>query len=318
MYHILHGSLSSWLNDSVISAVGLTRLGFIEQKLYGRLVYAGFYQLFSFPNAGELLNALYWISVPLLAFVNGLLVLRFLIRKFETVQASFALPILAVFYAIVSVHFQIPIYLYYTAGLSLAGLMWMVSENYRPKYVALSLSLLLSAVGVYYHAAQPLSGQFRDIFGGKRTMLSLTDAPSSIPKASLRIEPEENKSYSEILGVIELETRVNEPIFAFPSNAELYFLSGRRNPFRFYNSALGIGGESALHAVKKTIIDDPPKLVIYRADDKYNTAYSHEILNLVKERYDFLKDISGFSVYRARQNERQRGHLRINGNATTQ
>jgi hypothetical protein len=302
VYHLAHGSLRSWLNDTVVSAVGLTRLNFIEQKLYGRLVYAGVYQMFALPNAGELLNALYWIVLPLLAFVNGLLLLRLLSRQFEVVNTNFALPVLAVFYAIVSIHFQIPIYLYYTVGLSLTALLWMVADASRVKHVALSLTLLLSAIGVYYHAGQPLSGRFIDIYGGHRTVMSLNNQQSSIHRASLKIEPDENRRYTDILSLIEAESRPDETIFALPTNAELYFLSGRRNPFRFYNSALGIGGPAELQKIKESIINHPPKLVIYRADDKYNTAYSQEIMRLVSERYDFLADVSGFAIYRARQN----------------
>ena len=301
IYHIAQGSMRSWLNDSVFSALGLTRLDFIEQKLYGRLVFAGIHQMFSMPNVGEFLNGLYWTVLPLLAFINGILVLRLLSRRFEVVKTNFALPVLAVFYGIVSVHFQIPIYLYYTAGLSLAGLLWITADTARLRYVVFSMALLLSAIGIYYHAAQPLSGRFVDIYGG-RTIMSLNNQPSSIQRATLKIDPAEARSYSEILNVIEAESRPDETIFALPTNAELYFLSGRRNPFRFYNSALGIGGTADFEYVKETIINRPPKLVIYRPDDKYNTTYSREIIRLVSERYDFLANVSGFDVYRARQN----------------
>src|SRR5688572_573796 len=299
VYHIAHGSMRSWLNDSVFSALGLTRLDFIEQKLYGRLIFAGIHQIFSMPNVGEFLNGLYWTVLPLLAFINGILVLRLLSRRFEVVKANFALPVLAVFYGIVSVHFQIPIYLYYTAGFSLAGLLWITADSARLKYVVVSMALLLSAIGIYYHAAQPLSGRFVD---GGRTIMSLNNQPSSIQRATLKIDPAEARSYSEILNLIEAESRPDETIFALPTNAELYFLSGRRNPFRFYNSALGIGRAADFEHVKETLINRPPKLVIYRPDDKYNTTYSREIIRLVSERYDFLANVSGFDVYRARQN----------------
>lgn len=307
LYHLLHGSTQAWLNDTIVRAVGLTKLSFMDQQLYGKLIYLGFRQVFRISSVGALLNGLYWIMLPLLGLGNGILVLRSLVRVTEpgrtTASAmTSALPVLATFYAVVSIHFQIPIYLYYSAGLSLAGIMWLMPQKSRLKYVALSISLLLSGVAVFYHAAQPLSGRFDDFFGGRRNVMSLNRAVSSLPRATLKIGTEDDKRYSDILKVIESETGPDDTIFALPTNAELYFLANRRNPFRFYNSALGIRTESDFQQVRETIITRPPKLVLYSADDKYNTDYSREVMRVVQERYDFLGETSGFAVYRSRQN----------------
>jgi hypothetical protein len=215
---------------------------------------------------------------------------------------TYALPIVAAFYGIVSIHFQIPIYLYYSAGLALVGIMYLLPLKSKVQYTALSLSLLLCGIAVFYHAGQPLSSRLADLFGGVRNVMSLSQRVSSIPRVSLKIEADDDKRYSAILKVIESETRPEDTIFALPTNAELYFLSGRRNPFRFYNTALGIRTESDLRQVKETIVARPPKLVLYRQDDKYNTDYSREVMQLVEERYHFLGQTSGFSVYRVRQN----------------
>ncbi|HEY2962464.1 MAG TPA: hypothetical protein VGJ37_08630, partial [Pyrinomonadaceae bacterium] len=72
------------------------------------------------------------------------------------------------------------------------------------------------------------------------------------------------------------------------------------NPFRFFNTALGIRTASDLQRVKEAIIEHPPKLVIYRADDKYNTDSSRQIIDLVKQRYEFLGETGGFEIYRSR------------------
>ena len=50
------------------------------------------------------------------------------------------------------------------------------------------------------------------------------------------------------MDVITAHTREGESIFAVPSNAELYFLTQRRNPFRFYNTALGVRTDADLEA----------------------------------------------------------------------
>ena len=172
----------------------------------------------------------------------------------------------------------------------------------RGGYAALSLSVLLSAIAVFYHAGQPLVGTFGAFFSGRRNVMSLNQPVSSLPRVSLKIETADDRSYSEILKLIESHTRPDDTIFALPTSAELYFISGRRNPFRFYNSALGIRTDSDFRQVKETINTQPPKLVFYRKDDKYNTDYARELMRIVEERYEFLGETSGFAVYRVRQN----------------
>ena len=161
---------------------------------------------------------------------------------------------------------------------------------------------MLVGIAIYYQAGQQLSGRFAVLFGGNRNILSLNQVPSSLPRVSLKIAPEEEKAYADVLKVIETQSEPSDSIFAVPSNPELYFLSGRRNPFRFFNTALGIRNESDFQKVRELLIADPPKLVIFRADDKYNTNYSLEIVALIRDRYDFVGDTAGFAIYRSRRN----------------
>jgi hypothetical protein len=303
-YHLIHRSVNTWLNDTVFSAIGLTRLEFMDQQTYGKLVTRGFWQLAHISNAGEFFNSLYWIALPTLAFVNGILLLSFLLRNWKQENLgsprTYAVAVIALFYGIVSIHFQIPIYLYYTAGLSLAGILWLSPCKPRFEYSALAFSLVLSGVGVYYHAGQPLSGRFSVLVSGQRNIRTLDQTPSSLPRVSLKIEPEEDAQYSDLLKRIDAETTPSDAIFAFPTNAELYFLSGRRNPFRFYNTALGIRNADDLRQVQETIITQPPRLIVHRKDDKYETAYSRDVLQLVKDKYDFIGDSGDFEIYRSR------------------
>ena len=59
----------------------------------------------------------------MLAVINGVLVHR--CSDAPDAIAIHPLPLIAMFYAVVSVHFQIPVYLYFTVGLSLASLLWL-------------------------------------------------------------------------------------------------------------------------------------------------------------------------------------------------
>ena len=78
--------------------------------------------------------------------------------------------------------------------------------------------------------------------------------------------------------MIRREVPADASIFAVPSNAELYFLAERRNAFRFYNTALGVRTDADLARVEQTLRDDPPRLVTFNRDDKYNTSRSIQIM----------------------------------------
>ena len=300
LYHLLHNSTQAWINDSFITAFNLTKMPFMDQQLYGKLTTAGFSQFVRARNIAEVLNGFYWFVLPLLAFLNGIAVLRTISRDSGLRRRSYTLPILSIFFAIVSVHFQIPIYLYYSASLSFASLLWLIPNNSKLMYGAAPAILLLSGIAIYYHAAQPVSG-LKSAFEGNRTIFSLNNENTALPRSQLKIEPQERERYLELLQVIETETKPDETIFAFPSNAELYFLSGRRNPFRFYNTALGIRNDGDFQQVREAILSTPPAIVIYRPDDKYNTGYSRELIKLIKEHYGLLTQLSGFEVYRSQR-----------------
>ncbi len=81
-------------------------------------------------------------------------------------------------------------------------------------------------------------------------------------------------------------------------NPELYYLSRRRNPFRFFSSALGIRNQAELDSALRTLESSPPKLVFHQPADKYNTAYSEAIMEFVKRHYERLESRGEFDIYR--------------------
>ena len=97
--------------------------------------------------------------------------------------------------------------------------------------------------------------------------------------------------------MITAHAKAGESIFAVPSNAELYFLTQRRNPFRFYNTALGVRTDADLEQVRQVIRDRPPRVVTFNPRDKYNTARSRQILDEVRARYVLLGRVDPFEVY---------------------
>ncbi len=296
LYHTVHGSLGDWFDDSVISALSLSRLGFIGDESFLLLPIQGLRQVVAPTSAAGMLNGLFWTVLALLAAALGVMVLRALARGDEGGSAPHPLPFLATFHALVSLHYQIPIYLFYTVGLTLAGLLWMASASpsWR-KGGTVALACALSAVGLYYHAAQPISRTLGGTLLGQRIALVPSDG---LERSRLWVEADDVELYSALVDLVQRETPPGETILALPVNPELYYLSRRRNPFRFFSSALGIRNQAELDSALRTLESSPPKLVFHQPADKYNTAYSEAIMEFVKRHYERLESRGEFDIYR--------------------
>jgi hypothetical protein len=292
-YHVWHGSIRAWADDMGPAAVALTRMDFFERSNFGALVAYAAGQIATARDLPSIINGLYWAVLPLLAAVNGMVVVRMLRRG--RIDRNAPLPIMSVFYAVVSVHFQIPLYLYYSVGLSLASLLWL-APHVSPTVAraSIAVALLLAATGVYFQAGQPASRGITGILRGERAR-GFGEAP--LPHSSLRIDPEDARRYRAVVELICRTVPAGDAIFALPSNAELYFLSQRRNAFRFYNTALGVRSDEDLAAVERTLRDHPPRLVTFNREDKYNTPRSWQIMESVKRRYVLLGRFEPFDVY---------------------
>jgi hypothetical protein len=304
-YHVMHGSLLAWAEDVGPAAVALTRMDFFGRTNFAALVVHGMRQVIGAHDLPLLLNGAFWTVMPLLAAVNGIVLLSWSRRSKGDLAA---LPVIASFYAIVSVHFQIPVYLYYTSGLSIASLLWLApgpasafaeatadrkAGPYRSR-LALAMATALAGIGVYFHAGQPSSRSMTDVLQGHR---AATLRASALPHCSLKVDPAESGRYAAVVDLIQQRVPEHDAILAIPSNAELYFLSGRRNAFRFYNTALGVRDEAAVEAVERVLRETPPRLITFNAADKYNTRASLQIMDVVKQRYVLLGRYEPFDVY---------------------
>ncbi len=295
-YHIHHGSLETWYADTVLSAVRLSDFAFISQPRYLNYAVLGIHQIITMESFDAVLSGLFWFVIVLIPPILGIAALISLARDGETGPAAPPLPFLAVFYSLVSAHYQIPIYLFYTVGLSLAGLIWLVSTDaiWR-RAVMHGCAIFLAAAGLYYQAGQPLSRGIEGIVEGQRGVLVQSDQPV---RTGLSIEAVDIATYKRIVALVEKEAGQDQTILALPVNPEIYFLTNRRNPFRFFNSALGILDKATLDDVLRTMKERPPQLVFYRAADKYNTELGNELMAYVRTHYRHLESFDGFDIYR--------------------
>jgi len=294
IYHLAQGSLLSWWDDTVVAAVSLTDLNFIGAPSYAALSLQGLAQALSGGGKAALLNGFFWFLLPLLPAVLGLATLRSLLRGEPEGRA--ALPVVACFFALVSVHYQIPLYLFYATALTIAALLFLAAAARRFYCIGLVCAVVaLSLVGLNYQAGQPMTRDWNQIVAGKTSGIM---TPSGLPRASLTIAVEEAVHYGYLLQVVETESSAGDSILALPVNPELYFLTRRRNPLRFFNAALGLRDDARLAAAEATLAADPPRLLFYRPGDKYTTPRVRRLIAALLPRYHLLDAREGVEIYR--------------------
>ncbi len=293
-YHVWHGSVADFIDDVVVSAIALSNLGFIDQSQFLAYGLDSVIQIISSGSPAKIMNGVFWLFLIVAPAILGMSILALLIRgrKLPTGQA---LVFVSVFYVLVSVHYQIPIYLFYSSALTLIALL-LTSRLWRQRFHVLIVVFVALAVGIglFYQAGQPLSRGVAGILEGQRESRSPV---CPIAKAGLRLETRQCGKYTRVLAVINRYTNSNDTILVLPYGPEIYFLSGLNAPVRYLNSALGVRNETQLNGTLSALHAAPPRLVIYRPDDKYNTRYSRRIVDWVASRYELLDVFDGFEVY---------------------
>lgn len=296
-YHLANGSLVSWFDDTVLSALYLTELSFVKQPSYSWLTILGAMQLYDPKNWAEIINGLFWIILTLLPMVLGLAVARSLFSANRKSPAFRALPFLAVFYGLVSAHYEIPVYLNFSTAVSLVGLLALSGKEQRwRRAVAMSVAVGLSATALFFHAGQPLTRGLKGTIEGQRQAYVYAE----FDRAHLWMTPEDRQTYHDVLALIDREAQERDTILAIPFDAELYFLSERRNPTRYLNIAVGIRNQETLQDVLNKLRETPPRLVFHKPMDKYNTEHTDRVMDFVRARYTRLSAIGGFEIYRLR------------------
>jgi len=293
-YLAVNGAVFAWFDDTVLAAMSQTGLAFIANPYHLWILIESARGLIQFGGPAVALNGLFWIALLLLPLVNGALLVRALAREDE--EAAHPLPFMAVFYAMVSVHHQIPIYLWFTAGLSALGFLWLAGAR-DGRWLALPRLAVAGAVAIalWCHAAQPVTrGLLATIHGDRAAGLPTT----GVAHANLRIEADDAARYATLLDLIARESRPGETILALPNNPELYFLGDRPSAVRFFNAAFGLRSEQDAQALIETMRRSPPALVFHDPQDKYNTSHGDRVMAFVRQDYEHLGRQGELDVYR--------------------
>lgn len=296
VYHLSHGSLMTWIDDTVLTAFRLVSLPFIDKASYLHLplVIAGLSAEGLRPSS--IVNGLFWMALLMAPPVLGWITVK---RSAQGATSAPVLAHMAVFFALVSVHYEIAIYLFYSVAIVQCGLLALsVSWPKRAQVTTACVVLLLAGIGLWSHAGQPLSRGLSGQMAGDRTS-NHKDAMDH--RVGLRVAPQEQDLYQWLLPLIEKNSRPDDSILALPVNPELYFMSGRRNPTRFFNSALGLRTASEVQVLLSTLVIDPPALVIFNSGDKYVTPAALEVMNKVRTIYKAIASRDGIEVYSRRR-----------------
>jgi hypothetical protein len=296
VYHLAHRSLWTFFDDTVLRALHVARFSYLKFQNYGEQVVYALENVLAFDSFTTVLNGVYWTILPLIASLTGLLTfLEF--RRSRSLATVGSLPIVAVFYAQVALLQQIPIYLFYSLPLSFAALLWLSRDKKRRTVLALTaLTVFLTCVSIFYQAGQPVARTLGGIIRGDR--IGLVPA-TTLPRTGLWIDPESLRIYTEVVQTIREQTEPTDAIFVLPNNPEFYFLAERRNPFRFWNSAVGVRNEQEAAGVMKVLASEPPRIVVIDPHDRNNTSYSNAMIAHVRSTYTLIKTVSNFEIYRA-------------------
>lgn len=299
LYHLANGSMSAWINDTVLVAFALTELPFFEDRRFSLFLLFSAASFLQPSGPVGLVNSLYVILLILLAPILAYMTLRGLSRDgMASGTAPYLLPMLASFHALVAVHYQAIVYLTYTVAITLAGLLWLAAaRSARARWGTIALAVFLSATGLYFHAGQSIDRGWIGIVAGSRNPVY---AAPDLERVGLRIGAEDAAIYRDLVELIQRETPKDGAILVLPLGPELYFLSDRRNPTRFHNISFGIRSEAELKETISTLRNDPPDLVLYRPRDHYDTAYAARLMDYVHTRYERLPSQGGYDIYRTR------------------
>lgn len=287
VYHLVHGSLGVWLADVFVAPFTLIGLPFFDRVSYFYLPIAA---VSYGAGAGSILHFIYWTLMLAAPIALGGVLLFSLLRG-QTSRLS-PLLIIAVFYGLVSAHYEIPIYLYYSTGLTFLALLALTHSKAAGGGVK-AAAAFVGLVAAMFHAGQPASRSFAEIAAGEKAAL----IRSEIPRASIRITKTEKERYKALLGIIEACSTPTDRIFAYPTNAELYFLTGRKPPFRFFSTALGLAGEADVaQAAAIAMSSKGPALIVHNTADKYNAPVSDAFGERIRSRFEPFATVGEFEI----------------------
>lgn len=292
IYHGLHGSIRPWLHDTIFAAISMNSLTFFtnHQYTYNLMLLSSIGNLFSF-NVQLSLNGFFWFALLTAPACLGALTLFTLAKTQRPIPA---IVFIAVFFMLVSVHYQIPIYLFYSSALTLSALLCYASAQHKYwRYPAAIAVIGISAIGLIYQAAQPLERGFNGILSGHT---AAHNTHCNLAHCDLYTTPGVAAQYQELLSIINEHTNKDDTVLAIPFNPEINYLSQRRSPFRFFNSGLDLNSPDKVNSAIETLQQNKPAMVILKQNDKYNTELISPLIKYIGQHYRLHSQLNEFTI----------------------
>ncbi len=297
-YHLAHGSVGDWLEDGVVAAFHLASFDFFREQRYFAFLVFGLASLIREFSFGAAVNLVFWLVLLSLPVALGLMTIRAARR---TPAVWHPLPIMGVFFSLVLVHYEIPVYLMFSAGAVLAGALWLAGASTTHLRPATAIAAGLAAIALFHHAGQPLSRGALGIVRGDRVAPAATEG---LVRARLAIEPSDRETYTRLIAIVAQHARPCDTVLALPLNPEINFLADRRAPFRFASAAIGLTGTEAVERAALQIAAEPAAVLVHRRHDKYNTPLVVAFLERIKPLYRHHESVGGFDVLVPRSDAR--------------
>lgn len=289
VYHAMNGALLAWLHDIFLVALQIHVQDFIAQADFIELLVSAATSLFSANSLGAAISSLGWVMLVLLVPLTGFLCVRH-VQLARHATGLHPLPVVAPFWALIAVHYQIPIYLFFTLPVVVAAMLYV-----RPERLTIVAVVALSAWAIVFHAGQPLSRGYLGTIEGQR---GPGYTPADLPGVSLRITPQDQADFRAIVSRIEAGARPGEALMTLPMEPELNFMTGRRSPVRYYGTPLGLTNDADLADTLRRLKASAPLFVVHRRDDKYLTPLTARLLGEVQKLSPAPQSIGPFDLYR--------------------
>jgi hypothetical protein len=291
LWYASEGSIAQWLEDILFTALLINRQEFIAEQSYLPFVVVALAGIRQMSDPVVFLNGFLWLSLLAAPPVLGVLVSWDLVRRGRTAPLH-PLPVLSLFFALVAIHYEISMYLWFAISPVLLALLRYGSRFEIP---SVALALLLSTTALLFQAGQPVSRGFLEMLRGDRFPL---DAQEGLPRARLQMERADQELFRSVIARIEAEARPGEPLYTLPMDPELNFLTGRRSPVDYYGTPLGLRNPADVDDSMKRLREAAPLFVVHRREDKYSSRLSDSLLSEIRRLAPSPEPIGPFDLYR--------------------
>ncbi len=279
-------ALMFWVNDVIFTPLLMNNRDFIHEQSYVFIVFGAVKAVLAPSGGVAFVSGLAWLtlvlSVPLLGAYASL--------KYFRDRALPPSVILAVFWVVGGLHYQIPAYFYFVLPAGLFGLLML-----RSTPAVLAILTAVSCWALVFQAGQPLQRSYRSLIEGER---AAANVPANLPRVSLRVQAEDAALYRDLIETIEATARPTEPLMTVPMEPQINFITGRESPVRYYFTLFGLRVEQDVLDTLTSLDAEAPLFVVHRRGDKYSTPLAEQLLEEIKVRSEQPMSFGTLDLYR--------------------